>query len=129
MPRFRQSSSIPGVRTVSDLMLREPKTMPADASVADVRAQLANPRVQMVLLAEGQIFKGAVTELPTDAAPTELALAYADREPETLSPDASADKAFERANASPNRRVIVLDEESNLLGLLCLNTARTGFCR
>lgn len=30
--------------------------------------------------------------------------------------------------ASPNRRVIVLDEDQNVLGLLCLNPGRTGFC-
>ena len=113
----------------ADLMLREPKTLPADASVAEVRGQLASPRVQMVLLADGRVFKGAVTAIPEEAAPAERALDYADRELETLPPDASGDIAFERAAASPNRRVIVLDEDRNLLGLLCLNAAKTGFCR
>ena len=110
-------------------MLREPKTLAADASVADVREQLANPKVQMVLLADGRVFKGAVTALPEEAAPTESALPYVDQDAETIPPDASADEAFARAAASPNRRVIVLDDDENLLGLLCLNPSRTGFCQ
>jgi CBS domain-containing protein len=110
-------------------MLREPKTLAGDASVADVREQLANPKVQLVLLADGRVFKGAVTALPAAAAPTEPALVYAERDPETIAPDASEAEAFARAAASPNRRVIVLDDDHNLLGLLCLNRGRTGFCR
>ncbi|HEY2311555.1 MAG TPA: CBS domain-containing protein [Gaiellaceae bacterium] len=112
----------------ADLMLRAPKTLAADASVAAVREQLANPRVQMVLLADGRAFKGAVTELPLDAAPEDPALDHADPDPEVVSPHASADEAFERAAASPNRRVIVLDDDRNLLGLLCLKRDRSGFC-
>ncbi len=112
----------------ADLMLREPKTLTADASVAEVREQLANPRVQMVLLADGLAFKGAVTHIPADAAPDDRALDHDDTEPEVISPHASADEAFERAAASPNRRVIVLDDDRNLLGLLCLNRDRSGFC-
>jgi CBS domain-containing protein len=114
--------------TVADLMIRGPKTLAGDASVAEVREQLANPKVQLVLLADGSVFKGAVTTLPEDAGPTELALAYAEQDPETIPPDASDDEAFARATASPSRRVIVLDDERNLLGLLCLNKNRTGFC-
>ena len=115
--------------SAADLMLREPKTLAGDASVAEVREQLANPKVQLVLLADGRAFKGAVTALPAEAEPTEPALAYADRDPETIPPDASDDDAFARATASPNRRVIVLDDDRNLLGLLCLNQSRTGFCQ
>ena len=111
------------------MMLREPKTLPPEASVGEVREQLASPKVQMVLLADGGVFKGAVTHVPADASPRDRALAYADANVETISPHASADEAFERTAASPNRRVIVLDGDDNLLGLLCLNPDRTGFCQ
>ena len=111
------------------MMLREPKTLPAEASVAEVREQLASPKVQMVLLADGGVFKGAVTHVPADVSPRDRALAYIDANVETISPHASADEAFERTAASPNRRVIVLDGDDNLLGLLCLNPDRTGFCQ
>ena len=113
----------------SDLMLRDPKTLTAAASVAEVRELLANPKVQMVLLADGGVFRGAVTDVPTDASPRDRALAYVDTNAAPISPRASADEAFERAAASPTRRVIVLDEDDNLLGLLCLNPSRTSFCQ
>ena len=112
----------------ADLMLRNPKTLAAGAPVAEVREQLTSPKVQMVLLADDRAFKGAVTHVPADAAPSDPALDYADAEAETISPHAPADEAFERATASPSRRVMVLDDDRNLLGLLCLNSSRTGFC-
>lgn len=115
--------------TAADLMLRDPKTLAGDASVAEVRELLANPKVQLVLLADDGAFKGAITRLPEEADPTDRALDYSDETLETIAPDASGTEAFERASASPNRRVIVLDEERNLLGLLCLKQDRTGFCQ
>jgi CBS-domain-containing membrane protein len=119
---------VTGLLVAEDLMLRDPKTLSAEASVGEVREQLANPKVQLVLLTDGRAFKGAVTHVPAEASPRDRALAYADAETETISAHASADEAFERASASPNRRVIVLDDDRNLLGLLCLNQSRTGFC-
>ena len=104
-------------------MLRDPKTLTAEASVGEVRELLANPKVQMVLLVDGPAFMGAVRQLPDGASPR------AGTDAEVISPDASDDEAFERTAASPNRRVIVLDENGGLLGLLCLNQSRTGFCR
>jgi hypothetical protein len=114
--------------TAADLMLRHPKTLPGAASVADVRAVFANPRVQMVLLADETAFRGALTEIPESAADDEPALAYA-VEAETIEPDAAGELTFQRANASPHRRVIVLGEDDELLGLVCLNSKRTGFCK
>jgi CBS domain-containing protein len=115
-------------RVVADLMLRNPKTLPGDASVADVRAVLTNPRVQLVLLADGQRFRGAVSELPDDADPAAPALDFAERSPITIGPTESAEAAFAAAAASPHRRAIVLDDRGNLLGLLCLNETLTRFC-
>jgi CBS domain-containing protein len=112
----------------ADLMLRDPKTLAADATVAEVRDLLASPRVQMVLLADGAAFKGAVTAIPGDAEPTEVALAYADVSVATISPHAPAAEAYDRTAGSPTRRVIVLDEDRNLLGLLCLDASLTRFC-
>lgn len=112
----------------ADLMLRNPKTLAADAAVAEVREQLDNPRVQMVLLADGGAFKGAVTAIPADADPAEVALAYVDVSVATISPTAPAAEAFDRTAGSPSRRVIVLDEDRNLLGLLCLDPSLTRFC-
>ena len=114
--------------TAADLMLREPKTLTAEASVGEARELLANPKVQMILLTDGRAFKGAVTHIPDDASPRDRAVNYVDADAEVISPQASDDEAFERAAANPLRRVIVLDEADNLLGLLCLNQSRTHFC-
>ena len=110
-------------------MLRDPKTLRGDASVAEVRAQLENPKVQMVLLADGGRFLGAVTAIPAGAAADERALDYSDPDPDTISPDESALTAFDRAAASAARRVIVVGDDGSLLGLLCLNVSRTRFCQ
>jgi CBS domain-containing protein len=83
----------------------------------------------MVLLADGRHFVGAVTSLPEDAPDDELAVSYADPSPETIAPTATADEAWRRATESGHRRVIVLDDDGTLHGLLCLNKARTGFCQ
>lgn len=115
-------------RVVADLMLRNPKTLPGDASVAEVRAVLDNPRVQLVLLADGVRFRGAVTELPSDTDPEAAALDFAERSPVTIGPTESAEAAFAAAAASPHRRAVVLDDRRNLLGLLCLNETLTRFC-
>jgi CBS domain-containing protein len=116
-------------RVASDLMLRKPKTLAGDASVAEARAVLANPKVQLVLLADGERFVGAVTEIPAEAADDEQAVSYAEADPDTISPDTPGDVAFERAYANPHRRVVVLGEDESLLGLLCLDKTRTKFCQ
>ncbi len=115
-------------QVVADLMLRNPKTLPGDASVAEVRAVLENPRVQLVLLADVTAFRGAISELPAEAEPAALALEFAERRPDTIAPTESAAAGYALAAANPHRRVIVLDAGENLLGLLCLNVKLTRFC-
>ena len=115
-------------QVVSDLMLRNPKTLPSDAPVSEVRAILENPSVQMVLLTDGQMFAGAVTDVPAGAPPEQRALDFADREPDTIGPDEPASAALARTAANPHRRVVVVDDQARLLGLLCLNETRTRFC-
>src|SRR5262249_62379352 len=123
-----EAAKIEDGQVAADLMLRDPKTLPAGATVDEVRTQLANPKVQMVLLAEHGKLRGAVTDLPAAAGPDEPALAYADTNPETIRPSTSAIAAFDRTVASPHRRTIVVDDDGTLLGLLCLNPSRTRFC-
>lgn len=82
----------------------------------------------MVLIADGERFCGAVTELPADADDAAPALDYADTEPESLPPTATAEEAFARTAAHPNRRVVVLGEDRTLVGLVCLDETRTRFC-
>ncbi len=115
--------------TAADVMLGEPKSLPIDATVGEVRAMLDNPHVQMVLLADGPAFGAAITEIPPDADAAGPACAFAWADVETMAPDTPAAEAFARTAASPFRRVVVVDESRMLLGLLCLNPTRTHFCR
>ncbi len=112
-------------RLVTDVMLAQPKTVPPSATAAEARELLANPSVQMLLIADGDRFCGALTELPDDA--DGLALDYAETQPESLPPTATAEEAFARTAAHPSRRVVVLDE-GKLVGLVCLDQTRTRFC-
>jgi CBS domain-containing protein len=118
-------------RKVRDVMLRDPKTVDANASVGVVRQLFENPRVQMALLVDGDdVFRGAVTrdDLPEDAISDRLALLFAG--PTTpVDPDMDAGEAFDEIASDPSRRLVVLDGDGEkLVGLLCLNGARDGFC-
>jgi hypothetical protein len=116
-------------RTAADLMLVAPKTLPGDVTVAAAREVLDDPHVQMLLLADGAAFRGAITQIPEDAGPGDDAVLYADPDTEAIGPDEPAELAFARTKLNPHRRVVVLDDDRNLLGLLCLDKSRTHFCR
>src|SRR3954468_13961453 len=75
-------------RLVRDVMVHRPKTLPADATVADLRRQFENPRVQTALLAEDGRFAGAIapSELPDSADAAEPARDYARVDIPTLAP-------------------------------------------
>ena len=113
---------------VADLMLREPKTLSADATVADAREQLAGGRAKMLLLVEGPEFRAALTSIPADADDDAPAIAFADHDPETIAPDAPGDDVIARLNANPHGRIVVLDEQRNLHGLLCLSRDGSRLC-
>jgi CBS domain-containing protein len=114
--------------TVADVMLRTPKTLPGDATAGEVRSLLENPSVQLVLLADDGVFRAAVAEVPAGAPADAAAHEFALTEPPTITVDDSVDAAFERASVEPLRRLVVLGDGDELLGLVCLNSTRTRFC-
>ena len=103
-------------------MVRRPKTLPADVTVADARKAFENASVKMLLLVEG-----AVTAIPVEADPEELALTFVDESPVTVTADMRAAEALARLDHKPNGRMIVLDEE-RLAGLVCLTSDGERFC-
>ena len=54
-------------RTVSDVMLRNPKTLPSEVTAAEARAALEREGTYLVLLVDGSRFCGAVTALASSA--------------------------------------------------------------
>jgi CBS domain-containing protein len=116
--------------TVTDVMLTAPMTLPATASVGDVRRFLATEHVAMALLTDGHVFRAAVTAIPVDAPPDQPALAFADPAPPVIAPGESAATAFELAATSEHGRLVVLDTDgSTLLGLVCVSSDRQRFCK
>jgi CBS domain-containing protein len=120
-------------RLVRDVMVKRPKTLPAEATVGDLRRQFENPRVQTALLTDGGRFAGAIapSELPDGADAAEPARAYARIDVPTLAPDATMDEAIALLEARGDFRVVVLEgegEDATLAGLLCLDRRGTTFC-
>src|SRR3954470_22682506 len=116
-------------RLVRDVMVHRPKTLPVDATVADLRRQFENPRVQTALLADDGRFAGAVapSELPESAGDAEPARAYARADVPTLAPDATMAEALVLLDRRGDFRLVVVDGGS-LAGLLCLDRRGTTFC-
>jgi CBS domain-containing protein len=114
--------------SVAEVMLARPKTLAADATVAEARRLLGGAHVKMLLLAERGLFRAAITHIPAGADPAAAALAYAEQV-DPLSPDDAAETALARMRARGERRCVVLGADGALLGLLCLDRSGTGFCR
>ena len=116
---------------VRDVMVRRPKTMAADSTVADLRAHFENPRVRTALLADDGRFAGAIApeELPDSAAGPEPARAYAAPDVPTVGPDVPMADALALMERRGDHRLVVLaDDGETLLGLLCLDKTGTSFC-
>lgn len=117
--------------TVGEVMVRSPKTLPSDATVADVRRVFEKPDVRTVLLADGDRFGGLIERdrLPGDAPDGALAKVYLDPAPATATPGTPMPDAIDLIAARGEPRLVVLDEDGiTLRGLLCGNVTATGFC-
>lgn len=118
-------------QTVGDVMIRAPKTLPSDATVADVRRVFEKPNVRSVLLAQEGHFAGLIERdgLPADAPDDAPATAYLEPAPPTASPQTPMREAIKLLEARGEPRLVVLDQDgSTLRGLLCANATATGFC-
>jgi CBS domain-containing protein len=117
--------------TVGEVMIRQPKTLPAEALVADVRRLFERPSVKSVLLADGQRFAGVIERdgLTADAADDARASDYVDPNPLTVTPGLPISDAVKLLERRGDPRLVVLDEDGvTLAGLLCVNATATGFC-
>lgn len=118
-------------KTVGDVMIRRPKTLPADALVRDVRLAFERPSIRTVLIADDRRFVGAIERggLPGDAPEEAPARSYVEPAPVTAIPTTPMMDAIRLLEGRDEQRLIVLDEDgSTLRGLLCGNRTATGFC-
>jgi CBS domain-containing protein len=118
-------------RNVGDVMIANPKTLPTDVLVDDVRRLLQSTSIRTVLLTENDIFRGAIERdtLPADAPDDAPARSYADPQPRAATPAMPMPDAIELLERRREPRLIVLDEDgATLRGLLCLHRGSDGFC-
>jgi len=118
-------------QTVGEVMIRAPKTLPADATVADVRRVFERPNVRTVLLADDGRFAGLIERdnVPADAPEGAPARDFRDPAPVTTTPHTPMREAIKLYEARGEPRLVVLDEDgATLRGLLCGNVTATGFC-
>jgi CBS domain-containing protein len=113
--------------TVAEVMLRQPKTLATDATVAEARTALESQSTHMVLLVDGERFRGAVTAIPAAADPDEPALAFVDSSAPIVTEDTPVSVALARLEHRPSGRLVVLDGEL-LVGLVCLAKDGVTFC-
>jgi CBS domain-containing protein len=121
----------PTTERVRDVMVSRPKTLPAAATVGEVRRLFGNVRIMAALLVDGDAFAGVLSrdDLPAGARDDEPARPYARRDVERIDPDAPVSDARAWLDANDARRLVVIDADgSTLRGLLCLTRDRTGFC-
>jgi CBS domain-containing protein len=117
---------------VGDVMVRKPKTLPADSTVADLRRLFSNPHVTTALLVDGTDFAGAIDrgELAADVPDESPAREVASSEVVTAHPDDPVETAVAGLDERGTTRLIVLDSDGRTLrGLICLTRGRDGFCQ
>jgi CBS domain-containing protein len=117
--------------TVGEVMIRQPKTLPSDALVADVRRLFERPSVRTALLADGDRFAGVIERdgLPAGAPDDARARDYVEADPLTVAPGLPMPEAVKVLEGRAEPRLVVVDEDgATLRGLLCVNSSATGFC-
>jgi Mg/Co/Ni transporter MgtE len=112
------------------IMNREVSTLPATATVGELRAYFATSGSRkLAILVDGERFAGAIAadSVPQgsdDAAPAaELA-----RRAPTVPPEAPAKEARDLALADPMHRLPVVAGDGRLLGIVALDKTLTRFC-
>jgi CBS domain-containing protein len=115
--------------SVADVMLREPRAVPPQTTVAEARETFENPRVRLLLVAEGERYLGAVTREQVDdgvdGASTLGALAA---DAVLVRPEDPVDRAVELLEADQSERLPVVSGDGTLVGLVCFNRRHGHFC-
>jgi CBS domain-containing protein len=117
-------------RSVDEVMIRRPKSLASDASVADARRVFENPKVLVcpVLDGEGRLLGELDREqLPEWAAGDEPIGGYT-VPAVSIASGSSIEQAIERLTELGGDRLTVVDASGHMAGLLCLNRSHGRFC-
>jgi CBS domain-containing protein len=113
----------------ADVMLREPRAVAPETTVAEARETFENPKVRLLLVADGERYLGAVTrdhvgdEVAGDATLDGLAAEGA-----LVRPDEPVARAVELLDADGSDRLPVVSGDGTLVGLICFNRRHGHFC-
>jgi CBS domain-containing protein len=115
--------------TVADVMLRDPRTVGPGTTVAEAREQFENPRVRLLLVADGDRFLGAVTrETLDDAAAAEAPLGpIAAGAGLRVAPGDPVSRAMDEIAGRGIDRIPVVEGDA-IVGLICFNRRHGHFC-
>lgn len=115
--------------TVQDAVVRRPKLLPADATVADARRCLAGGKVHAALVVDGdRLLTVIVPEDVLHAHGDELARDHGTLTGRTVSPEADLDTVRTAMLEAGIRRLAVVAPDGRLIGLLALKRTAQGFC-
>ena len=115
---------------VADVMLRKPRAVPPETTVAEARASFENPRVRLLLVARGERFLGTVTraDVGPEVAGDVVLERLAGRDGARVRPDDPVAQAIERLDADEADRLPVVAGDGTLVGLVCFNRTHGHFC-
>jgi CBS domain-containing protein len=116
--------------TAADVIHARFSTLPADATVAQVRDWFAaSSHRKMAFLADNGRYAGSITrdDLDGDLAPTEPA-SHRVRSGPTILPDAPARAGYDLAIANGSLRVPVVGRDGALIGVIGVTDDLAGFC-
>ena len=115
--------------SAADVMLRGPRTVTPETTVAQARAKFENPRVRLLLVARGDAFVGVVTRdgLPEDADPDATLHALAGGGPGWRRPTPWRTWWSCSTRTTTDRLPVVADDGA-ILGLVCFNRRHGHFC-
>ena len=116
--------------TVADLAVRAPKILPLEATVADAREMFASAHVHLALIVDGDRLVTTIerADIGADARGDELARTWGSLAGRTIDHAVRIDDAWDLLDREQRRRLVVIDEDGRLVGLLCLKNSRRGFC-
>jgi CBS domain-containing protein len=113
----------------ADVMLREPRAVPPGTTVEEARETFANPRVRLLLVAEGDRFLGAVTREHVEGVDGGTTLGQLAADAALVRPDDPVDRVVALLEADEEAdRLPVVAGDGTLVGLVCFNRKHGHFC-
>ena len=116
---------------VEDVMMRGPRAVPPDTTVAEARETFENPRVRLLLVARGDTFAGRRDARHDRRRPRRRTSRWASSWRTTTGTSRRASRstrAMELLDAEQTDRLPVVADDGKLVGLVCLNRRQGQFC-